>query len=158
MRSLIHFQKTIHTCSWAADPPGGCLTHPRLIMTRTREGSEDQPGADQPLGPSSRQTVTGVLICHDRSPHGDKGPATFWTRQDLQECNPPGLFNVAVDKDATGRKAFMRFASPEAFFRVIPCGIITKSYWQTPQYAYTLTLNTIQTDHKMTTNLTNSYN
>lgn len=86
-------------------------------MTRSREGSEDQPEADQPLGPPSRQTVTGVLICHDRSPHGDKGPATFWTRQALQECNPPGLFNVAVDKDAAGRKAFMRFASPEAFFR-----------------------------------------
>jgi hypothetical protein len=85
-------------------------------MTRPREGIEDQPGADQPLGPPSRQTVTGVLICHDRSPHGDKGPATFWTRQALQECNPPGLFNVAVDKDAAGRKAFMRFASPEAFF------------------------------------------
>jgi hypothetical protein len=31
---------------------------------------------------------------------------------------PTGSFNVTVDKDATGRKSFMRFASPEAFFQV----------------------------------------
>jgi hypothetical protein len=117
MRSLIHIQETIHTCSWAADPPGGCATHPRLIMTFPQEGSEDPSGPDQPLGPPSRQTVTGVLICHDRSPHGYKGPTIFWTRQALQECNPPGFFNVVVDKDNTVRKVFMRFASPETFFR-----------------------------------------
>ncbi len=42
--------------------------------------------------------------------------------------------------------------------RSTPCGIITKSYWKTPQYDCTLILSTIRTDHKMTTNLTNSYN
>jgi hypothetical protein len=97
-------------------------------MTRSREGSEDQPGADQPLGPPSRQMVTGVLICHDRSPHGDKGPATFWTRQTLQDCNPSELFNVAVDKDAAGRKVFMRIASPEAFFPLTAINPVWNSY------------------------------
>ena len=160
MRLLNHFQGTIHTLSWAVDPPSGCLTHPTLNMTRPRESCEDQPEADPPLGPSFRQPVTGVLVSRDRSPRGDKEPATFWTRQVIQECNPPGSFNETVDKDTVGRKSFMRFASPEAFFRFTAIKPVWNYYevcWKTPQYDCTLTLSTIRTVRKMTTNWTNSY-
>ena len=111
---------------WSCQSPSGTLVVEADRATNMIIEAPDwsTPSSDQimPAIPSIdaaqlRQTFTGARIHDCRLDTRLRMPLKYWTRQMMRASEPSGGFAVALDRDALGRKFFLRFPDPETFFR-----------------------------------------